>query len=118
MRRRSLFIFRRPRIGAVGLTAPGEGRHDSYRKASRMPLVCRIPPEDSHRAEILRLLAGLEIPKDVSLTISRSPDPAVGWELTLASRDCVSVCCVPTNEGPPALMSVAATLLAAARMKA
>jgi hypothetical protein len=83
-----------------------------------MPVVSRIPPEHPQRAEILRLLAGLDIPEGVSLTISQSTYPALGWELMVVSQASVSVRCVPMNEGPGGVLSVAAKMVAGARAQA
>ena len=83
-----------------------------------MPLVCQIPHEHKDRAEILRLLAGLDIPADVSLTISQSTYPALGWELMVVSQASVSVRCVPMKEGAVGVLLAAARMIAGAKAQA
>ena len=82
-----------------------------------MAVVCRIPQTHPHCAEIMRLLAGLEIPEHLSLTISQSTYPALCWELMVVSEGSVSVRCVSMNEGPVGVLSTAAKMVAVAKVQ-
>jgi hypothetical protein len=76
-----------------------------------MPVVCHIPAEHPDRAEILRWLACLAVPEDVTLIVSSGPDRLVRWELKLTTSNRVTVCAVADEEGPTGVFRAAARLL-------
>jgi hypothetical protein len=73
---------------------------------------CRVAATDPHWAELLRLLAEFATPEGTNVTIGASPDPALGWELTVATPVRVFACCVPTNDGPMGILVAVRKLLA------
>ena len=77
-----------------------------------MPVNCRVPAEHPDWPELLRLLGEFATPDGTQITIAPSADPDLGWELTLATPDRVSVCCVPTFDGPMGVLVAVRKLLA------
>jgi hypothetical protein len=60
-----------------------------------MPIHCRIANEHPQRVEILRLLGAVAIPEDVTISVSPSLDPTLGWEITVSSSEGITACSVP-----------------------
>jgi hypothetical protein len=78
-----------------------------------MPLISRIP-QDHPGTEILRLLRALEIPDDVTLTVSENPNlnGPPRWEIKLMTATRVGVRSVEEQDGPAGVLMAASQMLA------
>jgi hypothetical protein len=78
-----------------------------------MPVDFKIPKDHPHGAEILRLLAGMDLPDGVTLMIFERRDGIAGWELKLTRATRVAACAVEEADGPTGVLVAASRLLAA-----
>jgi hypothetical protein len=78
-----------------------------------VPVVFRIPQDHPQRAEILSLLAPLDLPDGLTLMIFERRDGIAGWKLKLTSATRVAACAVEEADGPTSVLVAASRLLAA-----